>query len=184
MTTATGALAEAETTEHESDDSLAEFQWRLSVAFSRARLLWKESAARIHPDLQPSGYKLLGFVARAGEANAHHLAEAFEMDKSVVSRQVRALEELGLVVSRPDADDGRQRVLAATPAAHEALEALRADRFRRTLANMTATTAEPASADAVASARTAEATAAAPNTPDAAAQAREGAILRLSLIHI
>ena len=80
MTTATGALAEAETTEHESDDSLAEFQWRLSVAFSRARLLWKESAARIHPDLQPSGYKLLGFVARAGEANAHHLAEAFEMD--------------------------------------------------------------------------------------------------------
>ena len=140
MTTATGALAEAETTEHESDDSLAEFQWRLSVAFSRVRLLWKESAARIHPDLQPSGYKLLGFVARAGEANAHHLAEAFEMDKSVVSRQVRALEELGLVVSRPDADDGRQRVLAATPAAHEALEALRADhlaRMRAVLAGLT-----------------------------------------------
>jgi len=126
MTTATGALAEAETTEHESDDSLAEFQWRLSVAFSRARLLWKESAARIHPDLQPSGYKLLGFVARAGVTNAHLVAEAFEMDKSVVSRQVKALEELGLVVSRPDEGDGRQRVLAATPLAHDALRTLRA----------------------------------------------------------
>lgn len=140
MTTATWALAGDEVIVADADDALAEFQWRLSMMFSRARALWKESAARVHPDLQPAGYKLLGFVARSGTSNAHQLAEAFEMDKSVVSRQVRALEDLGLVVSRPDELDGRQRVLAATSAAHEALQALRVDhaeRMRAVLADLT-----------------------------------------------
>lgn len=131
MRTVTGVLAQDAARVDDADDALAEFQWRLSMMFSRARMLWKESASRIHPDLQPAGYKLLAFVARTGTANAHQLAEAFEMDKSVVSRQVRALEDLGLVVSRPDEVDGRLRVLAATPAAHEALQSLRADHAAR-----------------------------------------------------
>lgn len=131
MTTATADREGADAIGAAEDESLAEFQWQVNLLFTRARLLWKESAARVHPDLQPAGYKLLGFVARAGVTNAHLVAEAFEMDKSVVSRQVKALEELGLVVSRPDEGDGRQRVLAATPLAHEALRALRADHAER-----------------------------------------------------
>ncbi len=94
----------------------------------------------MHPELQPSGYRLLGFIARAGSANAHQLAESFEMDKSVVSRQVRMLEDLGLLESRPDDTDGRQRVLTATPEASEALSELRADhanRMREALAALT-----------------------------------------------
>lgn len=140
MTTATAAREGADAIGAAEDESLAEFQWQVNLLFTRARLLWKESAARVHPDLQPAGYKLLGFVARSGTSNAHQLAEAFEMDKSVVSRQVRALEDLGLVVSRPDELDGRQRVLAATSAAHEALQALRVDhaeRMRAVLADLT-----------------------------------------------
>lgn len=122
------------------DDALAEFQGHLNLIFARARTLWKESAARIHPDLQPSGYKLLTFIAHAGSANAHVLADRFEMDKSVVSRQVRMLEDLGLLESRPDATDGRQRVLTATPIACETLAALRrehADRLQEVLADLT-----------------------------------------------
>lgn len=140
MTTAIGTLDEGDVIADDADESLAEFQWRLSMMFSRARSLWKESAARIHPDLQPAGYKLLAFVARTGTANAHQLAEAFEMDKSVVSRQVRALEEFGMVVSRPDEVDGRQRVLTATDEAQRALAELRADyadRLRAVLAELT-----------------------------------------------
>src|SRR5690606_23098808 len=90
------------------DDALAEFQGHLNLIFARARTLWKESAARIHPELQRSGYKLLTFIAHAGSANAHVLADRFEMDKSVVSRQVRMLEDHGLLESRPDDTDGRQ----------------------------------------------------------------------------
>ncbi len=122
------------------DDTVAEFQGHLNLIFARARSLWKESAAQIHADLQPSGYKLLTFIARAGSANAHQLAERFEMDKSVVSRQVRMLEDLDLLESRPDDHDGRQRVLTATPAACETLADLRgghAERLREILAELT-----------------------------------------------
>lgn len=122
------------------DEALADLQGQLNLIFARARSVWKESAARIHPELQPSGYKLLTFIARAGTANAHQLAERFDMDKSLVSRQVRMLEDLDLLESRPDDQDGRQRVLTATPAACETLADLRgdhADRLREVLAELT-----------------------------------------------
>ncbi|WP_300265424.1 MarR family winged helix-turn-helix transcriptional regulator [Microbacterium sp.] len=123
-----------------TDAEFAEFQGHLNLIFSRARSMWKESAARIHPELQPSGYKLLMFISRVGSSNAHEIAERFEMDKSMISRQVRMLEDLGLLESRPDDDDARQRVLTATPAASEALVELRTDhahRLRRALAGLT-----------------------------------------------
>ncbi|WP_243229651.1 MarR family winged helix-turn-helix transcriptional regulator [Microbacterium sp. CIAB417] len=122
------------------DEALADFQGHLNLIFTRARSLWKESAARIHPELQPAGYKLLTFIAREGSTNAHQLAERFEMDKSVVSRQVRMLEELELLQSRPDENDGRLRVLTATPAACAALADIRgshAQRLRTALTELT-----------------------------------------------
>lgn len=125
----------------DADDALAEFQGQLHLVFAKAKVLWRESAARVHVDLTPAGYKLLTFVAREGSANAHQLAEAFEMDKSMVSRQVRVLEDLGLLQARPDDFDGRLRVLTATPDAVDALAAVRAEhgvRMRSVLTQLTA----------------------------------------------
>ncbi|WP_312169519.1 MarR family transcriptional regulator [Microbacterium sp.] len=122
------------------EDAIGDLQGHLNLIFARTRTLWRESAARIAPDLQVGGYKLLTFIERAGTANAHELAERFEMDKSVISRQVRMLEELGLIESRPDERDGRLRVLTATPAAQTALAELRQDhglRLRSVLAELT-----------------------------------------------
>ena len=122
------------------DTALSDLQTHLNLIFARTRTLWKESAARIDPELQVGGYKLLTFIERADQANAHELAERFEMDKSVISRQVRMLEELGLIESRPDERDGRLRVLTATPAAHAALAQLRRDhatRLRTVVAGLT-----------------------------------------------
>ena len=124
----------------DTDDALAEFQGHLSLIFTKARSLWKESAARIHPELQPSGYKLLASIARVGSTNAHQLAELFEMDKSVVSRQVRMLEDLDLIESRPDENDGRLRVLTATPTACAALADVRGDHAQRLRASITGLT--------------------------------------------
>lgn len=107
------------------DSALGDLQAHLNLIFARTRSLWKESAARVHPELQVAGYKLLTFIARAGTANAHELADRFEMDKSVISRQVRMLEELQLLESHPDERDGRLRVLTATPAACAALASVR-----------------------------------------------------------
>jgi len=107
------------------DSALGDLQAHLNLIFARTRSLWKESAARVHPELQVAGYKLLTFIDRAGTANAHELAERFEMDKSVISRQVRMLEELELLESQPDERDGRLRVLTATTAACTALAQVR-----------------------------------------------------------
>lgn len=136
------AAGVADAVERESlDELLAGFQGDLARLFARARVLWKESAAGIHPELQPAGYRLLSFIERCGGTSAHELSAHFEMDKSVISRQVRMLEELGLLVSRPDEHDGRLRVLTATPTAAAVLAELRrghADRVRGALAGLTA----------------------------------------------
>jgi len=113
------------TADPELDAAIAAVEDQFSVLFSRARTVWAESAKQVHPDLQPAGYKLLSVIARAGETNAHVVAEQLDMDKSAVSRQVRQLEEAGLVESRVDERDARARVLVATPAALERLRAVR-----------------------------------------------------------
>ena len=130
------------------DTALGDLQTHLNLIFARTRTLWKESAARVAPELQVGGYKLLTFIERAETANAHELAERFEMDKSVISRQVRMLEELGLIESRPDERDGRLRVLTATPSACAALAELRRDhasRLRTVVAELTPDEIEAAS---------------------------------------
>lgn len=120
------------------DQTIAEVEEQLSVLFSRVRSVWKEAAASIHPELQPVGYKILATLVRLGEANASALADVLKTDKSVVSRQVRMLEEAGLVVSRADATDGRARVLSAAPEAVERMRSVRSqqqDRLRDILRN-------------------------------------------------
>lgn len=124
------------------DSALTELQGQLNLIFAKARLLWKDSAARIDPALQVSGYKLLSFLDGAGPSSAHRLAERFEMDKSVVSRQVRMLECHGLLESRPDEHDGRQRVLTVTPKARAALAQVRGEYALRLRAAMGELTAE------------------------------------------
>ena len=119
-----------ETSDH-VDEAIAQVEEQLSVLFSRARLLFKENAARIHPELRPVGYKILSTIVRLGETNASVLADMLETDKAVVSRQVRMLEDADLVASRSDAKDGRARVLSATPAAIERITAVRAEQQDR-----------------------------------------------------
>ena len=110
---------------HGIDEAIADVEDELNMLFSRIRTVWKESAQQVHPDLQPAGYKLLSAITRLGTTNAHVLAETFEMDKSVVSRQLRMLEDLGLVETRIDERDGRVRVLVATPRAFELVQGVR-----------------------------------------------------------
>jgi DNA-binding MarR family transcriptional regulator len=124
MTSPSDSRADAQA-EAEMDEAIAEVEAQLGVIFSRIRLSWKDAALQIHPDLQPVGYKILGAVVRAGEANAHALADLLDLDKSVVSRQVRMLEDVGLLVSRADERDGRARVLSPTPTAVERVNVVR-----------------------------------------------------------
>ncbi|TFU33551.1 MarR family transcriptional regulator [Microbacterium paludicola] len=76
-------------------------------------------AAAIHPDLRPAGWGVLRVVLTGaqrpdGEAvTVSDIVAETQMDKSVVSRQLRDLKEWGLVsVRRSDAD---ARVFEVTP---------------------------------------------------------------------
>ena len=115
----------------ELDEAIADVEEQLGMVFGRARLVWKDAAAQIHPELKPVGYKILSTIVRLGETNAFVLAEQLETDKSVVSRQVRMLEYAGLVISRSDDKDRRSRVLSASPAAVERVRTVRSAQQNR-----------------------------------------------------
>jgi len=98
----------------------------LGRLFARIRVGWREAAATVHPDLQPLGYQVLTSIESGRATSASALIERLQTDKSAVSRQVRQLEELGLVTSIPDPDDRRARVLVATELAKERVVLARA----------------------------------------------------------
>ncbi|GAA0922859.1 MarR family winged helix-turn-helix transcriptional regulator [Pseudonocardia zijingensis] len=67
-------------------------------------------------DMPTWKFAVLGLLAREGEQRLGQVAAHLEVDPSVASRQVAALEQLGLVSRRPDPADGRAQLLAVSPA--------------------------------------------------------------------
>ncbi|WP_314432279.1 MarR family transcriptional regulator [Microbacterium lacticum] len=107
--------------------AVARIEQDLGALFARIRVSWREAAATVHPDLQPLGYRVLSAVASGKATSASEIIDRLQTDKSAISRQVRQLEEFGLLESRPDPDDRRARVLEATDLAHERVAAARRD---------------------------------------------------------
>jgi len=101
--------------------AIAAVEEQLGRLVSHVRASVRDAAAAIDPALQPFGLKLLRLLARCGPLHAGAAAEALIVDKSVISRQVRALEDLKLLELQPDPADGRVRILALTPFGSEQL---------------------------------------------------------------
>lgn len=104
--------------------------------FTRVRDVRRQSAARIHPDLQPAGFAVLGLLYPDTPLRASAIAEHLGVDRSAVSRLLRQLERLGLIARLPDAGDGRAHLVALSPEGVARLAALKADQqtlLRRTL---------------------------------------------------
>src|SRR4029453_4912821 len=94
-----------------TDDEIASVEEQLRLLFVRARALWKEAAAAVPPELQPVGYKILSAIVHRGRMHAGAIADVLEIDKSVVSRQVKNLEPLGLAQSVTAPHAGRARAM-------------------------------------------------------------------------
>ncbi|MCK8677410.1 MarR family winged helix-turn-helix transcriptional regulator [Streptomyces lichenis] len=109
----------------------------LAVFLRRARASSGEMAREVHPDLEPAAYGLLVRLADAGTQRATALAAYFGVGKATMSRQLRALEDLGLVARDPDPADGRASLVRLTDEGrtrfHRVREARRA-RYVRKLA--------------------------------------------------
>ncbi len=93
---------------------------------SQVRML----AASVHPELKPAGWAVMGFALRCEmngtPATVGDIVAATGMDKSVVSRQLHALKELGLVTQRRSAEDARVIIVEPTADARERFETVRA----------------------------------------------------------
>lgn len=98
----------------------------MSTLVGRVRLNLRDSALAIDPLLQPFGLKMLRMLSKCGPMHSGALADALFVDKSVISRQARALEELGFIETHPDPHDGRARIIALTPDAGKRIAEARA----------------------------------------------------------
>lgn len=65
--------------------------------------------------IEYAAYGLLAHLVMDGPKRTTALAEAVHADPSTVSRQTAALVRHGLLERRPDPEDGRASILAATP---------------------------------------------------------------------
>lgn len=121
----------------EREESLDVIQRELTAFARRAR----SAAARLHPELPLVSYTLLSHIDEQRSCRATDLAAHYMLDKSTVSRQVGALEKLGLVERHADPDDHRIQVLHPTDAGTQALAATKASRraaYRQRLGDWTA----------------------------------------------
>lgn len=76
--------------------------------------------------LDRAAYPLLGGIAECGPIRLSDLAERLGVQVSTASRQVKDLEQAGLVARTRDPGDARVSLLALAPAGKEALVKLRA----------------------------------------------------------
>jgi DNA-binding MarR family transcriptional regulator len=110
----------------------------LAVFLRRARASSGEMAREVHPELESSAYGLLVRLEDAGPQRATALAAYFGVGKATMSRQLRALEDLGLVARTPDPADGRAWLLHLTDEGRERfgrVRGARRERYGRQLAS-------------------------------------------------
>lgn len=89
------------------------------VRMSGSRRLHNERAAKAGVNVTQLGYALLCRIQEDGPLGLRRLADLAHMDPSVVGRQVRQLEQAGLVVRRPDPRDSRTTLVSVTPRGRE-----------------------------------------------------------------
>ncbi|MFI2369064.1 MarR family winged helix-turn-helix transcriptional regulator [Streptomyces sp. NPDC018833] len=119
------------------DQEFLTLERELSVFLRRARASSGEMAREVHPDLEPAAYGLLVRLEETGQQRATELAGYFGVGKATMSRQLRALEELGLVTREPDPADGRASLVRLTDegvARFRHVRDARRDRYRNKLA--------------------------------------------------
>lgn len=111
-------------------EHLRALEQEVGVLIRRVRRVIGERAQGVHPQLQPASYLMLGYLASEGPMRSSAMAEAFDIDKGAISRQVGHLEDLGLVERTPDPADGRASLVSASADAVRRLEDISADRRR------------------------------------------------------
>jgi DNA-binding MarR family transcriptional regulator len=83
-----------------TDTALAVVEEQMALLAKNIRASLRDTALCIHPTLQPFGFKFLRMLERCGPTPAGALAENLVVDKSIISRQARALFDLDLITTQ------------------------------------------------------------------------------------
>ena len=116
-----------------SVDAVEHLEREVGILLRRSRALTRDSAARIHPDLNFEAYSILVRLDDVGQARPSELARFFRIGKPTLSRQVRLLEDLGLLERVPDPGDARAVLLALSESGRVKVRAARAARREETV---------------------------------------------------
>ena len=100
----------------------------LGVFMRRARAAADRLSRAVHPELDSGAYGLLIYLRDHGAARPSDLAGYVGVGKATISRQVKVLEDLGLIERRPDPADRRAHLLALTAEGTRRLDAVRSAR--------------------------------------------------------
>lgn len=106
--------------------ALGELERELSRLLRRARSAQQRTVAQVHPDLDAAGYAVLVAVrdltdTQAG-ARGGEVSDLLGLHKSTTSRNLTALEQLGLIERIADPADARARQVRLTRQGATALE--------------------------------------------------------------
>ncbi|GAA4557810.1 MarR family winged helix-turn-helix transcriptional regulator [Planotetraspora kaengkrachanensis] len=115
----------------EAREAYCELEHQLGVLFRRSRALSAEMRRDVHPELDPGAYGLLVRIDEAAPARPSDLAAYYGIGKATISRQLKALETLGLIGRTPDPVDGRAHLLELTGEGRQRLDRARRARQER-----------------------------------------------------
>ncbi|MGN6606949.1 MAG: MarR family winged helix-turn-helix transcriptional regulator [Jatrophihabitans sp.] len=94
----------------------------LQELFDRARRFQTRQARAVHPRLDQPLYSLLLDIGRRQPVRASDLVASRQVDKALVSRQVAALDRLGLITRRVDPADSRAWLLEVSGPGEQAMQ--------------------------------------------------------------
>lgn len=105
----------------EFDQAIEILEEQTSVLWRRERTTSHALAKNVHPEMEPAAYGILTLLQREGSLRATDIAHSIGVGKPSVSRQLAALERLGLVSRQLDPDDARSHRVLLTPLGEQQL---------------------------------------------------------------
>lgn len=111
-------------------EAIGEVEQQFGTLIVSARASIRNRAAAIHPELQPTGYKVLTLLSHHGARQQVELAEELQTDKAMMSRTIKQLGEFGLVACTADPNDGRAKLISITAEARAKFEVTTAESRR------------------------------------------------------
>ncbi len=96
------------------DRAVSDVEQEVVAFVTRIRAGAPAAARDLHQQLTVSAYRILVRINEDTGSRITDLAAHFEVGKPTMSRQVAALEQIGLVIRRPDPADGRGALVSLT----------------------------------------------------------------------